>query len=239
MISKDYVHYQPNFLTESEVDHLNYLAAGVQPIQSSVGYSVVDPDPDALNRVQNGRSDETIRESELRWLDEQTFMEQAPNLIEKIFNGICGNAYEHLQIAYKVAVTEAFQHTTYNACSDRGNGFYRWHQDVSDSPVVSYMTTGGIGQSFIRKISASIQLSDPMEYEGGNFQWCEVSKALDTMSGIRPTIDLSNHIYTLPESAKSKGSLVLFPSTLHHQVTPIVSGTRRSLVVWLGGEHFV
>ncbi len=37
---------------------------------------------------------------------------------------------------------------------------------------------------------------------------------------------------------KNKGLTVIFPSFSMHRVTPITKGTRKSLVLWLGGEHY-
>ena len=69
-----------------------------------------------------------------------------------------------------------------------------------------------------RKLTLVVQLSDPSEYEGGN---------LNFMTG-------ENH----DVGKKQKGLLYAFPSYLLHRVTPVTSGVRRSLVVWLSGPKF-
>tara|TARA_B100000927_G_scaffold290637_1_gene290043 strand:+ start:1144 stop:1743 length:600 start_codon:yes stop_codon:yes gene_type:complete len=68
-----------------------------------------------------------------------------------------------------------------------------------------------------RKLSITLQLSDGDEYEGGDFQIH------------------SSKLSTLP---KKKGLIVAFPSYSLHQVTPVTSGSRKSLVVWLCGKPF-
>jgi len=65
-----------------------------------------------------------------------------------------------------------------------------------------------------RKLSMTIQLSESHEYEGGEFQ----------AQGIDISPDL-----------RKRGSLLMFPSWLSHRVTPVTSGTRKSLVAWFHG----
>ena len=70
----------------------------------------------------------------------------------------------------------------------------------------------------------TINLSDPNNYEGGDLK-------IDTK-------DLSEEsVHTLTQ-IKPQGSLVVFPSYLYHQVTPVTKGTRYSLVVWCLGKPF-
>jgi PKHD-type hydroxylase len=76
----------------------------------------------------------------------------------------------------------------------------------------------GPGSISHRKISIVIQLSDPDDYVGGDLQ---------IMTG-------SEYI-TIP---KGKGNVVIFPSFLLHRVVPLTSGNRKSLVLWVGGDHY-
>ena len=69
-----------------------------------------------------------------------------------------------------------------------------------------------------RKLSMVLQLSNPSEYEGGD---------LELMTGNIPHV-----------CKKQKGLLYAFPSYIVHRVTPITSGTRRTLVVWTSGPRF-
>jgi PKHD-type hydroxylase len=70
----------------------------------------------------------------------------------------------------------------------------------------------------IRKLSLSIQLSDPKSYVGGDFILYE---------GEKPII--------LP---KEQGKLILFPSYILHEVKPVTKGERYSLVAWITGPQF-
>ena len=85
----------------------------------------------------------------------------------------------------------------------------------------------------------SIQLSEPEEYEGGNFQWLEPNNQFDRLTQQQTTIDIGDSIRTVPFSAKEIGSVIIFPSFLYHQVTPVLTGTRKSLVCWFEGQNYV
>ena len=99
--------------------------------------------------------------------------------------------------------SEPFQYTVYHG--DAG-GHYDWHVDQ------------GRGLPVQRKLSFSLQLSDPAEYEGGELQ-----------------IHAANDISVAP---KSRGTVIVFPSYALHRVTPVTAGTRKSLVCWTGGPKF-
>jgi PKHD-type hydroxylase len=70
----------------------------------------------------------------------------------------------------------------------------------------------------MRKLSFTIQLSDPETYEGG---------------------DLRLHASSNPVSVnRDQGSFVAFPSFTLHEVTPVTKGKRYSLVGWVVGPNF-
>lgn len=75
------------------------------------------------------------------------------------------------------------------------------------------------GTALPRKLSMSLQLTDSDDYEGGNLE-------------IKLT---SQNPYI---ASRTKGDAVLFPSFLLHGVTPVTSGIRRSLVIWVMGPEF-
>lgn len=69
-----------------------------------------------------------------------------------------------------------------------------------------------------RKLSLVMQLSDPATYEGGELQ-----------------------LLTKRESTaikKQRGLIVAFPAWTLHRVTPVVKGSRQSLVAWISGPAF-
>ena len=70
-----------------------------------------------------------------------------------------------------------------------------------------------------RKISITVQLSDSDEYTGGELQlW---------PGGTYPI-----------QAPRGKGNVVIFPSFMMHRITPVLTGTRKSFVLWLGGGHY-
>jgi PKHD-type hydroxylase len=81
-----------------------------------------------------------------------------------------------------------------------------------------HVDMGNSSNSSPRKLSLVMQLSDPDEYEGGELQ---LMSSADPM-----TIE------------KKKGFIVVFPSYMLHKVTPVTSGTRKSLVIWIAGPPF-
>jgi PKHD-type hydroxylase len=75
----------------------------------------------------------------------------------------------------------------------------------------------GAGAASLRKLSMTVQLTDGAQYEGG---------------------DLEFHDELDPRVQRALGTATVFPSYLAHRVTPITSGTRRSLVAWACGPSF-
>lgn len=96
---------------------------------------------------------------------------------------------------------EGFQFTKYTA----PGGKYGKHIDSAPG-------------SLIRKLSFTLQLSDPDSYKGG---------------------DLCLYLGDNPEVMKrDQGYVALFPSYVLHEVKPVTQGTRYSLVSWVTGKPF-
>jgi PKHD-type hydroxylase len=101
-----------------------------------------------------------------------------------------------------IRITESAQYTEYPP-----GGFYEWHMDTD---VV------GKHEPPVRKISMTLLLNDPSEFEGGDLELIEENK-------------------TAPIQ---QGHAVCFASFLRHRVKPVTQGIRKSLVVWFGGAPF-
>ena len=101
--------------------------------------------------------------------------------------------------------------------------YYDWH---CDSWEKAYEAKGP-SKGKIRKLSVTVSLSDPGEYEGGELEFDFRNQDPDK----RPNIQKCTEI--LP-----KGSLVVFPSFMWHRVCPVKRGTRYSLVIWSLGRPF-
>jgi PKHD-type hydroxylase len=68
-----------------------------------------------------------------------------------------------------------------------------------------------------RKLSVSILLNDPSEFEGGELQFTGVDNC---------------------KVLTKQGSIVVFPSFVEHLVTPVTKGVRYSAVTWASGPAF-
>ena len=102
--------------------------------------------------------------------------------------------------------------------------FYDWHCDSWNKPYDKPDDPNSHGK--IRKLSATVSLSDETEYEGGDFEF-----------DFRSVEDGSNQPQICKE-IRPKGSVVVFPSFVWHRVNPVTSGTRYSLVIWNLGWPF-
>jgi PKHD-type hydroxylase len=71
----------------------------------------------------------------------------------------------------------------------------------------------------VRKLSFTLQLSDPEDYEGGQVQF----------------LDENGRTYFAP---KRKGTLVLFDSRTQHRVLKVTKGLRKSIVGWVVGPRW-
>ena len=103
-------------------------------------------------------------------------------------------------------IPEQIQYTEYHAPA----GHYDWHADI------------GPRELSLRKVSITVQLSEPDDYEGGDLELFRGG----SMNG--PFI----------QAERNAGCVFLFPSYMMHRVTPVTRGTRKSFVLWLGGGHY-
>jgi len=76
-----------------------------------------------------------------------------------------------------------------------------------------------------RKLSATLQLSDSDDYEGGDL--------LIDMFGYYVNNNKHDIMHTMN---RSKGSVIVFDSRMPHEITPVTKGTRYSLVKWFHGD---
>jgi PKHD-type hydroxylase len=97
-----------------------------------------------------------------------------------------------------------------------GEALQLTNYDQSEQGMYGWHQDYGAGPS--RKLSLVLQLTDPSQYEGGNLQVIT--------SGQPQTV------------RKQRGLVVAFPSYVLHQVTPVTSGSRQSLVAWITGPAF-
>jgi PKHD-type hydroxylase len=97
---------------------------------------------------------------------------------------------------------EMIQIARYDADDD---GRYDWHQDI--------------GATISRKLSVTVQLTNPTNYDGGDLEiYKSGNEAL--------------------KASRARGAVTIFPSYQLHRVAPVTRGTRCSLVCWVSGNPF-
>jgi len=121
---------------------------------------------------------------------------------------------------YQLDKFEPLQYTTYEAPGSH----YDWHMDHGEP------YENGPNQGLLRKLSVTVQLSSPEDYEGGGFEQMKLTKT--------PGGDLDKEVHTL-DAVSSRGSILVFPGFVWHRVLPVTKGTRRSLVGWVVGKPYV
>ena len=142
-----------------------------------------------------GKSD--VRESKVCWLYPSKDLEFAYRKITDVVLDLNKKFFQFDVFG----LNEGLQFTNYKAPSDK----YGKHIDRAYDFLV-------------RKLSLSIQLTDPNEYEGGELIIYEDDIGL--------------------EMKKEQGTLVMFPSWMLHEVKPVTKGERNSLVAWVTGNQF-
>ena len=101
-----------------------------------------------------------------------------------------------------IQVTENAQFTEYPE-----GGFYDWHMDCDENMA---------HEPPVRKISMTLLLNDPSEFEGGDLELMVSGKVAEL----------------------KQGHAIIFASFLNHRVNPVKRGVRQSLVCWFGGKPF-
>jgi len=139
--------------------------------------------------------DREVRSSTVRWLHEQWVRDLLWEYVKQANINAFGVDVDNYA---------EMQFTEYHGTE---NGHYHWHHDINWNADVNSD----------RKLSITVQLSDPDDYEGGTFEFDECET---------------------PADAKARGTVLVFPSYLRHRVLPVTSGTRKSLVAWFHGPRW-
>lgn len=166
---------------------------------SSIDVETILAQPETKEILQAttfGGMNTDVRSSRIAWLSNNP-----------IVHGLIKPYIDEAKVIMNVDVSPAceIQFTEYHAVE---NGKYDWHHDVDWNNAAGD-----------RKLSLTVQLSDPADYDGGDFEFAEVEQLPKDM-------------------VKKKGSVVVFPSYLVHRVTPVTRGVRRSLVAWFHGPKW-
>jgi PKHD-type hydroxylase len=148
-------------------------------------------------KVGGGVKNQKIRESTIAWINPNEYtnwfyskiVASILDLNKQFFGFDLTGLYEGLQFTKYISP----------------NGKYDKHTDRA-------YNTG------IRKLSITVQLSDPKKEKGGDLLIYDGGKAT--------------------KIKKQQGTLYAFPSFQVHEVSKITKGTRYSLVAWVGGPNF-
>lgn len=141
---------------------------------------------------------EKIRVTRTAWLAPGPETKWIYDRLQKVARALNDRVYQFDLSGF----SENLQYTAYHGSE---GGHYDWH--VDQGPLQTR-----------RKLSFSLQLSDPDRYEG-----CE----LQFFGG--------NRIETAP---RERGTVIAFPSYVLHRVTPCIKGTRKAIVAWTTGPQF-
>jgi PKHD-type hydroxylase len=117
--------------------------------------------------------------------------------------------YNDTEFGFDLVGYEYMQYAEYHT-----GGHQRYHTDVRYNFDPAYVMEG------FRKLTVILMLSDPSEYEGGEL-----------------SLNLSAE-FRAEKLKLQKGQVLLFPSYMPHQVEPVISGVRKTLVVWPLGPKF-
>ena len=111
--------------------------------------------------------------------------------------------------------------------------YYGWHCDSWEVPYNRKKLEDGTypqDHGKIRKLSVTISLNDPDEYDGGNLEF-DFRNQVDWERNRKKAIKTCEEI-------RPRGSVIVFPSFMWHRVAPVTRGTRYSLVIWNLGYPF-
>lgn len=142
-----------------------------------------------------GKDDEvdlTYRDSKICWAKQNHW-------IEGFMYNSALYANESAGWGFQMGRPQRVQLTAYDV-----DGFYGWHEDWAPLSM----------EPAVRKLSAVLLLSDPANFEGGQFEFFDFGAV-----------------------EMKRGSLIVFPSFLRHQVTPVTKGMRHSAVCWVTGPR--
>jgi len=145
-----------------------------------------------------GRFDTKMRITTISWIPFKALPEMYKT-IDRTMKRVNGNHFGY----EGMTITEEAQFTEYPK-----GGFYDWHMDAEVTCQF---------EPPVRKISMTILLSPPHEFEGGDLEFMA--------EGNKPPQLL-------------QGQAIFFCSLIRHRIAKVKKGIRRSLVMWFGGPPF-
>lgn len=183
--------YFKSYFSQQDCDNIVSLAETVPEENAKVG-------------VSGELVDSSYRKSKIR------FIQKTDQRFNFVFDAIWKMAIQANDefFSFHLSKLDYLQYTEYDSLYQ---GEYKKHHDVfwiNNDPT------------YHRKLSCVIQLSDPQDYEGGNFEVYDTTYPLDS------------------SIIKDRGTVIFIPSFTTHAVSPVTSGFRRSLVAWIDGPKW-
>ena len=178
-------------ISSAEVASMRNVPATEEIIKKEGNWDYLHNKPKAFE----GRTDLQVRRTELNWLPTN----------HKFNKILCDYVIKANEIQYHYNITKftPCQFARYNV-----GDFYDFHQDNDCEFEVD-----------IRKLSMTVQLSDPETYEGGEFYFYDGNKKTEPL-------------------LQEQGSIIIFDSREWHRISPVTEGVRYSLVSWTLGPAF-
>lgn len=177
-----------NVFSLDDLNKIKQYAATLEEKQPFIGFS---------DQVTNPVIKDNVRKCQIKWIEpnEETkwIFQRLVDIIYKV-NGQFFNLNLH--------GLQSLQYTIYD---EKDNGFYSEHRD----------SRGHSENGLVRKLSFSLQLTDPSDYEGGEL-------VID--SSFNPNI-----------APKELGAMHFFVSDMLHEAKPVTKGMRHALVGWVVG----
>jgi PKHD-type hydroxylase len=179
-------------------DDTELFASSIELFSKAQCESIIKLGTKSLGHAEigTGTIDKKTRDSKTAWISPANGNEW---IFQRLTNAILAINQHYFKFDLW-GMAEGLQFTEYTEPS----GMYKPHVDCMYKGV-------------IRKLSLSVQLSDPNDYEGGDFV---INNGIERI---------------LP---KEQGTLIAFPSYVLHGVKPVTKGTRYSLVAWMTGPQF-
>jgi Rps23 Pro-64 3,4-dihydroxylase Tpa1-like proline 4-hydroxylase len=172
------------------------------------------------NQNQKGDLNSSIRNSDNTWISSEHWVSGI------IWYYVAKANRENFLYDIDSIDSESLQFTRY------GPGeFYSWHKDEGisglikpkavnrkdmDGLITNHLQTNC---QKVRKLSVSLLLSNPEEFEGGNLEFV----GEDGKNFVAPRI---------------RGSVCVFDSRTTHRVQPVTKGIRKSIVAWIIGPRW-
>lgn len=201
------IYWINNFLSDEDIKKIIKYSEKIESKVSKIGNKIINKEkkPFTLDyhikktnignvpRTRVGKVKRIILNDDTNWLYKK-IIKQIHTVNQENFNFI-------------LKFVEDLQLMIYD---ENDRGFYAKHYDCGVIDRIENFVD-------VRKLSFSIQMSEPDDYEGG-----ELILYLDGKEIVAP---------------KSKGTIIFFQSNILHEVKPVNKGTRHSLVSWIQGPN--